>query len=119
MRRRLLVQQRQQQAQSASRPAVLPDPVLPAAPIPITPDPATALQLGKLSRKRSAERTRRYRERIDQGVQLVTIPVLASAVYTLARLRFLPDVENVDPAKLRASIADLIRWAAQQKDVGS
>ena len=61
-----------------------------------------------------AERTRRYRERIDQGVQLVTIPVSASAIYTLARLGFLPDVENADATKLRAAIADLIQWAAKQ-----
>ena len=61
-----------------------------------------------------AERTRRYRERIDKGVQLVTLPVSASAVYTLARLRFLPDVENVDAAKLRAAIAELMQWAAKQ-----
>jgi hypothetical protein len=62
-----------------------------------------------------AERTRRYRQRIEQGVQLVTVPVSASAVYTLARLRFLPDVDNVDGAKLGAALADLLRWAAQQR----
>ena len=64
-----------------------------------------------------AERTRRYRERIDQGVQLVTLPVSASAVHTLARLGFLPDVENMDAAKLRAAIAKLMQWAAKQSAI--
>jgi hypothetical protein len=41
-----------------------------------------------------AERTRRYRQRIREAVQLVTLPVSASAVYTLARLGFLPDVDK-------------------------
>lgn len=61
-----------------------------------------------------AERTRRYRQRIDEGVQLVMIPVSASAALTLARLGFLPDVENLDAAQLRAAIADLMQWAAKQ-----
>jgi hypothetical protein len=78
----------------------------------VAEEPAQQKKSGK--QRSGAERTRRYRERIDQGVQLVTLSVSASAVFTLARLRFLPNVEDVDAGKLRAAIADLMQWAAKQ-----
>ena len=62
-----------------------------------------------------AERTRRYRERIERGEQLVTIPISTGAVDTLVRLGFLPEVENADGANLRSAIGDLIRWAEKQR----
>ena len=61
-----------------------------------------------------AERTRRYRDRIERGEQLVTIPISTTAVYALVRLGFLHDLENVDATRLRAAIVDLMQWAAKQ-----
>ena len=56
-----------------------------------------------------AERTRKWRERIDASIELVPVPVSGSAVMILSRLHFLAESPKPTKQDIAAAVTSLIR----------